>query len=133
MSNHTVGKTQALCDFLVRPLDFFLENLDCIGFINRREVFSLQVFDELFTAAVDGIRWAYQTWNLFETSELTCPPASFTRDYSVCIHTSEWHNGDWVEHPVLAQGIRKSSKSGFIKNLPGLIRVLDDFVDSDAA
>jgi hypothetical protein len=34
---------------------------------------------------------------------------------------------------VLAQGIRKPSKSGFIKNLPGLIRVLDDFVDSDAA
>jgi hypothetical protein len=34
---------------------------------------------------------------------------------------------------MLAQGIRKSSKSGFIKNLPGLIRVLDDFIDSDAA
>ena len=58
VSNHTVGKTEALCDFLVRPLDFFLENLDCIGFVNRCKVFPLKVFDELFTAAIDGICWA---------------------------------------------------------------------------
>jgi hypothetical protein len=114
-------------------LDFLLENLDCVGFVYWREVFPLEVFDQLFASAIDGIRWAYQTWNFLETSELTCAPASLASDDSVRIHTREWHDGDWVEHPVLAQGIRKPSKSGFIKNLPGLIRVLDDFIDSDAA
>ena len=64
---------------------------------------------------------------------LRSAPAALASDDSVGIHTREWHNGDWVEHPVLAQGIRKPSESGFIKNLPGLIRVLDDFIDSDAA
>jgi hypothetical protein len=114
-------------------LDFLLENLDCVGFVYWREVFPLEVFDQLFASAIDGIRWAYQTWNFLETSELTCAPAALARYDSVSIHTREWHDGDWVEHPVLAQGIRKPSKSGFIKNLPGLIRVLDDFIDSDAA
>ena len=133
MSNHTVGKTQALCDFLVRPLDFFLENLDCIGFVYRREVFPLEIFDQLFAATIDGIRWANQARNFLESGQLTGAPATLTRDDSIRIHARERHDGDWVEHPVLAQGIRKPSKSGFIKNLPGLIRVLDDFVDSDAA
>jgi hypothetical protein len=114
-------------------LDFFLEHLDRVGFIYRREVFPLEVFDKLFATTIDGIRWANKTWNFIEASELACAPAALARDDSICIHARERHNRDWVEHPVLAQGIRKSSKSGFIKNLPGLIRVLDDFIDSDAA
>jgi hypothetical protein len=133
MSNHPVRQPKTLRNFLVRPLNFLLENLDRVGFIYRRKVFPLEVFDQLFAATIDGIRWAYQTRNFIEACELTGSPASLARDDSVRIHTSEWHNGDWVEHPVLAQGIRKPSKSGFIKNLPGLIRVLDDFIDSDAA
>jgi hypothetical protein len=133
MSNHPVRQTKTLRDFLIRPLDFLFENLDRVGFIDWREVFPLEVFDQLFASAIDGIRWPYQTRNFIETRELTCAPASLASDDSVRIHTREWHDGDWVEHPVLAQGIRKPSKSGFIKNLPGLIRVLDDFIDSDAA
>ena len=133
MSNHPVRQSKTLRDFLVRPLDFLLENLDRIGFIYRRKVFPLEVFDQLFAATIDGIRWAYQTRNFIEACELTGAPASLTRDDTVRIHARERHNRDWVEHSVLAQGIRKSSKSGFIKNLPGLIRVFDDFIDSDAA
>jgi hypothetical protein len=106
MSDHSVRKTETLCDLFICPLDFILENLDRVGFVDRREVFPLEIFDQLLASAIDGIRWAYQTWNLFEASKLTGAPAALTSDDTVRIHTRERHDGDRIEHPMLAQGIR---------------------------